>query len=487
MALLNPSFEIAGGLPARAVAIADPPYVVSEGSTFLLRANEGDWQSVVFIKGSFAAVSAAAPGPYAFADGDTLDVLADGVLYPFVLAAADFDDIGEVTAFEIIEWIAGQIAPVFGLGYFDETLSIASLTQGSGGSIQVTGTAAAAMGIPGGLVIGQDFFADLSAVETAELVAYLTPRLVDVVVDDEAGHPRFSTILPGDTSTLEFGGVIAAVLDLPTTPRTGTSLQGSAWGWTILGVGTRIAWLDFALLDDVPAQPYESFGAGWGYDGLDLFPPALGVDDLDVGVQETFEAGWGSMMLSLGPTISGPVEPFGWPVPPATEIDDSPVSVAGITEVFDGADWGGFDDSPASAAYDFTIWGGTSTSEEFGDDPGNIDAWSTLAATHVVTWASVTPPAGTYRLRLTTATVTIEADGLTSRDALADELEAKVNASADGVTAFESDGVVRLWRPDKGFFAPLVEALDGAPATEFTVVEAVLAPSLAGYWTGSDV
>lgn len=466
--LLNPSFEVDGGLPAVVNTPVAPPYQLQEAQVLRCLVDGAPYQQATITKGSLAVVFGGVE-PYVLVDGTGLDLTLDGALYNVPIAAVDFDDIGAALALEVATVISAAVGPAAALGFAAGVLSVGSPTTGSGGSVSVAGSAAAPLGLDGATSTGIDYFADLALVSAAELVAFIGDAfdpLTVTVSEGDGGRPTFTTVSEGDDATLLFDGPLAQVLGLPVGVVRGASIAGGAAYWEVTSSSITHefgAWLDF---------PIETFSVGWS-PYVTLSPiPAFGPDDVELGLVESFgPSGWVVFFSALGPTTVGLAEVFDW------SLLETPTYSAGVTENFTG--WASFSDAlgPTDDA-EFVTPGGPVTEETFGDD-----ANATLAQ-YVAEWTSAIPPAGTYYLNVGGVVYKVVTAGATIRALLSVDFATQINASADGTSAEEQFGALWIWRPD---FLPITvvpEAQDGAPTNELVVHPAATAPSIAGYWTG---
>jgi len=223
-------YLVSPGAPTPAVITgAIPgPFQLADGDVVVLSVNGGPDETATF---NATAAQAAAGGtpPFALADGQTLTLRFDGGPEQTVtFFTADFGAIANATPEEVAAVINAAIdggkALVLG-----GVLTLASDTEGTGSSVEVTGgTANAALAFSAGVVSGTGNVADISAVTVAEVKAVVEAAIADVVVDAAVGNVLdVRTTATGSTASLQARVATAAAFGLDTDAHAGSD-SGSA-------------------------------------------------------------------------------------------------------------------------------------------------------------------------------------------------------------------------------------------------------------------
>lgn len=173
---------------------------------------------------SAAQVAAGGATPFGLADGQTLTLRFDGgVEQTVVFAAADFGDISNATPEEVAAVINAAIIGGKAL-VAGSVLTLASDTEGTSSSVEVTGgTASAVLGFPAGPASGTGNVGNIAAVSLAEVKAIVEAAVAGVVVDAGVGGVLdIRTTTTGSSASLEAGPATAATFGLDNDPHLGS-------------------------------------------------------------------------------------------------------------------------------------------------------------------------------------------------------------------------------------------------------------------------
>lgn len=214
--------------PASITGAVPGPFRLTAGDVIVLSVNGGADETATF---NAVAAQGAARGssPFALADGQTLTLRIDGGLEQTVtFRTAEFGDIARATPAEVAAVVNAAIdggkALVLG-----GVLTLASDTEGTGSSVEVTGgTASAALAFSAGVVFGTGDVADISAVTSAEVKAVVEAAITGVIVDVAVGSVlELRTTATGSATSLQARVTTAAAFGFGTDPHAGSN-SGSA-------------------------------------------------------------------------------------------------------------------------------------------------------------------------------------------------------------------------------------------------------------------
>jgi phage tail sheath protein FI len=214
--------------PARVTGTLAAPFILDDGAQLVVSVAGGADASVA-IKATAASVSAASAGPYALADGQTLQVRIDGVgVQTITFAAPDFAAIAKATPTELIASVNAKIVgakAVLAAG----VPSIASDTKGTSSQVEILGgTALGPLGFATTPALGAGNVARVRAVTIAEVSALAAASLPSVIVSAAPGGLLdIRTVAVGAAATVQVRATTAAGFGLDTTLHAG-SASGAA-------------------------------------------------------------------------------------------------------------------------------------------------------------------------------------------------------------------------------------------------------------------
>jgi len=223
--------------------------------------------STPFEGGSAATLAGAAGGPFAFTDGDTMELQVDGgALQTVTLRAADFALIGaniaSASAAEVATILQQQLTGVTVSGASGQVV-ITSLRTGDASSLDITdgiGSPAAVLGLSTALTFGADApvaaTTDLSDLSD-NLVNYVNGDRLQVSGTNAAGQPFSATFVYGTDGTTI--GDLVTFVDGVISDATVT--LDSSGNLVVTADGTGAASLSLAIVDDAANVGRTSFGS----------------------------------------------------------------------------------------------------------------------------------------------------------------------------------------------------------------------------------
>jgi phage tail sheath protein FI len=201
-------------LPASVTSANPAPFVLSDGDDLIIKIGEDPESTTYTILYQAYPATAYFYGPFALADGQTLELQIDGQLRTVTFSSEDFVDIGAATAAEVGLVIAGSVPEVECTEEFG-TLIVSTVSTGRNTRLElVGGSALPAFGYdPGTILQGDGSVGDLNAVTAADILGGDGGALVDVEVEDVGTGVKLSTTAWGATARIQIiGGSAAAIM-----------------------------------------------------------------------------------------------------------------------------------------------------------------------------------------------------------------------------------------------------------------------------------